>query len=451
MSEHFEKQVKHTLEEVQLEPRAEVWQHVRQAIQPEKHRRRFIFWWILPAVLLAGGIFYMMRGEVMTKPTAQSGQFAEKPAVPLPGKDDHVEKSPDGTTANILHGEPDNTIQKDNTDPVQVSVNIKNDLPSKRPGAIKTGRSVEPANNVTTPVRETGRGPGLVSNPVSSMPPAIQKDTVTNSMEDKKKLVATKPAPAKSPDTTVITPAPVTPTAKQPEWRWGIAVDAGVSSLADGFGMGKKSDVLFLNNFSSSGPFSGISSTGYRHTTSGSRMSGGISFTGHKEISKAFSFEPALGYRRQSFSLTTVSYKDSLIAVMVSPYLFYRSTAEYTLHFINLYAGFSLRIAEVEAMRLSLGAGIDNQFLVAGKQFQREQSFLGAPYILEASNNSLSAYQRWQPQLDLRLNAGFSPGNKQWWQLSPYLRYGLRPFAKQGTGSKDHPVSAGITATFFFR
>jgi hypothetical protein len=69
--QNFEKQVQKKLEELNLSPSAPVWKKVEEQIREKKDRRR-IFFWLIPVVLLGGGIYLY---SVNDKPVEKTGSI----------------------------------------------------------------------------------------------------------------------------------------------------------------------------------------------------------------------------------------------------------------------------------------------------------------------------------------------------------------------------------------
>ena len=99
-------------------------------------------------------------------------------------------------------------------------------------------------------------------------------------------------------------------------------------------------------------------------------------------------------------------------------------------------------------MNLSAGAGIDNQFLLAVNYRQSRYIYNSALSTFDR-NRSRENYYIWQPHIRLQFTADFISANRNSFQLSPYLRYGVRKLEK--AGNKNHLMSFGLTATYFLK
>src|SRR5688500_19201674 len=87
MENNFEKEVRQKMEELSLQPSAPVWEGVQAAIRPRRDRRRVVLW-LLPLLLLGGGISYLffennqparVAVEPSEKHPTQSGSVPESP------------------------------------------------------------------------------------------------------------------------------------------------------------------------------------------------------------------------------------------------------------------------------------------------------------------------------------------------------------------------------------
>ncbi len=80
MSGDFEKNISHQLESFQLNPSPQVWERVVAAL-PEKRRRRFAIWWLLPlAACLCGGV-WLMVDKLKNADNKQTAGLARRSAV----------------------------------------------------------------------------------------------------------------------------------------------------------------------------------------------------------------------------------------------------------------------------------------------------------------------------------------------------------------------------------
>jgi hypothetical protein len=58
-------------------------------------------------------------------------------------------------------------------------------------------------------------------------------------------------------------------------------------------------------------------------------------------------------------------------------------------------------------------------------------------------------YNAWQPHLRIQLITDIPAAKLNSFQFSPYVRYGMRKLEKWG--DKNHLMSFGLTATYFFK
>jgi hypothetical protein len=455
MSENFEQQVKRMMEGAGLDPNPVVWQQVRNAIQPQKKKRRFIFWWILPVALVAGGVVYMVNNDNKELVARQDQANGSKSTSDNTG----TQNGPIQQSQNTIHDKAgdigsDVPAGKHAEQRGQSGIAIPK---AKKSRGVHGPRDNTPkvvtrkTNSAASPVannkkNQTGTIPDDKINIVSAISTEQATKQEAKISESLKKIIAT--------DTMVALPGNTEknkPT-KRSKWSFGITAEAGVATVTDGgmFSFANKSlmDAVF------SGPTvlpGAVPTVTYENTTVAAKKSLGIYFTIHRTIGKTISFQSSLGLRHQSFSTTTSTTKDSIITGNAVSFPVSRTSSLYRLNFIDLYTGISFSIYKVNGLKLGLGAGIDNQFLVAGMRRERDQSLLYNLVTVQSNSTSLASYNTWQPLARLQLVADMNARKNQWFQLSPYINYGLRKLERGTFSKKDHLASFGLTATYFFR
>jgi hypothetical protein len=442
MSENFEQRVKHILDDVQFEPHDEVWQNIRHTIKPEQKKRRFIFWWILPFVIAGGGLIYMLQNdgerklvadntiktspnEITGKPGA-SGQMSGTDKATVNEKHVHFKK--DNIVIPIIAKKKvtllNNSSAKQNINQAETIIEDKTIKQIETPGAMKSGldrNSLMPSAN-TIAVEKATAIPATSSD--SSKDKAI-KDPVAVEYTGDSNIVTQKESGNK--------------------WKWGFTADIGISNKVQSLTENSTTvSRISFNSIPTSASGGSLGLPVYQKTTTTAKLLWGLGLVVQKGINRNISFHSSIGYQHQQFSSLTTTFKDSAGGMLLE-----RNTRKYDLHFLNIYTGTSFRVVQFPDLKVSVGAGIDNQFLLASKYEQRKYLFSPAQFSSQ-KNNSTDSYKVWQPHLRFHLLADVYSGRHSWLQLSPYLRYGLRSFEKQA-GNKNHLMSFGLTVNYFFK
>src|SRR4029078_11974640 len=63
MQNEFEKQVQQKMGELDLVPSAPVWEKIEEQIRVKKDRRKAFIWFSLLALLLTGGVYWMLQAD----------------------------------------------------------------------------------------------------------------------------------------------------------------------------------------------------------------------------------------------------------------------------------------------------------------------------------------------------------------------------------------------------
>jgi len=492
MSEKFEQQAKHLLDEVQLEPRAEVWQQVRSAIQPQKKRRRFIFWWLLPVGLAAGSLYYFTVQPTNNKPdtsvathtTTASTDQSTKETIPSTKNNADDNDATVSVPANkpseapVTNNTPVFTTEKNNAIPSKTIVTVtsaqqqrkvssrsnKNSY-AKQEGTPVTLQSVPPSTDVIASEKKTTVP--QTSTPVVSISADVTKSSVETSTviasadTAAKKIpvanIAAMPSPKQSVDsqaTAAAAPVLVTPNKARPKWSWGITGDVGFTTASTAalslFGEKSLNDVFFSGGSLASSPSAAPSSL-YKRVTATSGISLGLYATVNRQLGKTFAFQAAAGYRYQSFAVNVSTIKDSLQAGITFSMPLNMAAYEYRFHSLNIYTGMQMKVFGVNGFNVGMGAGIDHQLMLMANTITRNDVYTTPASSASTNNNSLALYRQWQPLLRLQLTADFNINQRKWLQLSPYYNYGLRTYEKKASSSKDHLSGFGLSATFFLK
>lgn len=448
MSENFEHKVKKMLEGVQFEPGDDVWPQVRQAIEPGRRRRRFVFWWILPLALAGGfGIYLLNRSS-------------EHPAAVAEGK----LQTPETIKQNIGEGENN---ERENTTTISPVAPAKPGKPviekqARNQSLAKLEKQTPQAHRNITPQRTNHKAAG------GQAPVSLKENTGDPSQVQELPVIADSMAIALAPgettsNTALVAPghppaaekwttavdstatAPVVTVKRNRKWKLGVSAELGIARLADGLGGPVKES---LTATPSSG--SGFSSMVYKRRRYEGNLLWGGGLVAERQLNNKLVFQGGLGYQYRSFSVNNNAYKDSLVAGTLTTFPVFTEMENYRFHSLNLSAGVLFRLWKQKDFGLSAGAGLDNQLMVAA-QTEKESYAPGSQVFVQEKRSVMEGYHRWQPQLKLQLQAGFNTARQQSLQFTPYLRYGFRGLENQPAKERKHLLSYGLGINYFFR
>lgn len=457
MSEKFEAQIKSLLDDVQVEPREAVWQHVRQEIRPEKRRRRFVFWWILPVALAGGGLWYFLQQDDSAASTAEitrktDGQNdnapndnANKSTVTVTAPREIIERSPAAAVVSGIKGGTNVSTPARLTSRPANSINKQSfaaKAPAKRNDKQEVATDV-PADAMTNITIDNTSG----NSTATDIPPVVAFDPpVTAAVVDSSATVKTLILDS-SIATDVKSPVKVPVKTK---WRFGVKMDIGLAGKSDALvSMAKSAESVFSTG--GSGP---TSVTGASIRQENSVKKGplyGLGMIAEKDLGKNFTWRSSLSYQHQSFSAMTERYKDSLTTSGMLSLPWYKATDKQALHLLNVSTGFSVRLYNNRDMKLALAASFDNFFVIVAKTQQALSLENGSASIANQSMVVTNGYRTWQPHLGLSLPVDFFTKQPGRFQVSPYLNYGLRPSGTSSAGNKKHLSSFGISTIYFFK
>ena len=163
---NFEKQVQQKMEELSFVPSEPVWQKVQDQIRKKRERRKFLFW-LLPCLLLTGGLYFWTSHSGIENKTISS---LSTPAVSTPSNFD--KSSPKTALEPPAHDSSVNFHKK----PIKGNDEVPN---------IKTGiTTVQPTNTQNVfPAKHKG-SEGLTIQPSKHQKPTI--NSLANNTKDKK-------------------------------------------------------------------------------------------------------------------------------------------------------------------------------------------------------------------------------------------------------------------------
>jgi hypothetical protein len=253
MQGSFEKKVQEKLDELKLNPSAPVWEKIELQIQPEKKRRRGIFWIPVAVILLLGGGWWALQtdtGETTT--TAQGIDHAINTTPTDEGKSLPINQSP------VKSSQKNNRISEPHlTDSSTVLLNrpASSSLPlpasksaiEKQQGlhsnqqrlngkttlsAIETTSSDEPVKELQILEKSTGmpveQNAAIVTGTDSIFPKKNEPVASTDSTTKDEKTEADKIVPVGT-DTPAVKKSKI---AAQQKWRKTIVVQGGFNNLS---------------------------------------------------------------------------------------------------------------------------------------------------------------------------------------------------------------------------
>lgn len=449
MSESFEKQVKDILDDLAFEPGAGVWQEVRHSLQPDRKKRRFVYWWVLPLVLGVAGLLYQFNGNDRQTITGKSNDGTERRSK-NPGKDaagDFGSTEQYEPSAQIMIPGPvtERETQREFYAAAkrQTTANRRITTTSSAVSTIeadsKTSATVVPANESreqSDPIAARDANAGSPAGPSPVSAPQMQDTAsrmnvaVTDSGETSQTVVSQKKKQSNS-------------------WRFGIAAEVGLVTQVKGLNLESAESLTKEIISPPSGPLtSGGPPTTLKHSSSViAKEIWGLALVAEKPLRNNFRFRGAVGYQKLATATTFTTYKDSLMSGSLSAVTLHQERLQQRLHLLTAYTGVQVTVYKFTGVQFGLGAGLHNKFILGG-----QSTTTGHNYVLNQQTTSThrsKGYQPWQPHLALQLVADITTQNGSVIQVTPFLEYGLNRFEK--AGAKKHLASFGIQVAYFLR
>lgn len=472
---NFEHRVQQKMQEFQLPPSDLVWQEVERRIRKEK-RRRFIFWWLLFAGILAGGIgttLWLRSGRqnktTINSPAPATGQghtstIDQRNTQATPSSADKAEQ---GTpAANATAGtEPatptvavpgNNTIilpavkdkprrqqKEERYQPAAMNDNLQletDQAGGKIASRKNAGNESREQHGITTatalPVAPStadtnAMTPDATTVSVQHADSLLKKDSAVNTTADQEPTI-TEPEAAK--------PKPVT--LKQQKWKWEIALFAGRSSFMDGFGKFKQAIQADINGGAPPPQFA-------RPAAIDPGFSFGLQVSRRKALTSKLDLVIGAGYHYYSTRMQVGTRVDSVRNLFnlggsnVNVRNYFRvagssSSSRYTnrFHFAGVSAGLSWKIINRKKFTLHWRNELQYNLLAGSNMLHYDQ---GLPGYYQ--DNSLLR----KGQLFFSTGLPLRAGNLL--QISPTFTYGLTGVLNAGA-SPVHYSSAGLKLIF---
>ena len=334
----FENQVQQKMDELRLQPTAQVWEEVERRIR-EKKRRRVIFFWLLFGGLLlsGGGAFWLLskldKNEIAIV-TGETKNNGEKKASAKEA--DHQNPINSEVNKNLM---PQNITEQESTNPIFIKQKkpttdqkyrpgneliVENNLPgskAKRTNQENIEDKIE--SNITDPKTQNDNvvNPGHVKNDKESLK-SIDRDLLRDKLVEQRQTVAlseTQDTKKETDSATIAIDSSVVKPQKNKQaknkWEIGVAVSVGRSKLTDGafasFGA-KSADAYASQNtggVTGNPPINNADSVPLK----GASFQLGIS--AKKMIGKQSAFSLGLNLAYYSTNQRTGGFKDSIITV----------------------------------------------------------------------------------------------------------------------------------------
>ncbi|MDQ2752871.1 MAG: hypothetical protein M3R72_07595 [Bacteroidota bacterium] len=455
--ENFEQKVRKMAEQFSMEPQPVVWQRVKEAIAPKRRRRAAFVWWLLPLCAVGGLVFWLLNSPLYVQnQTAiaiqKSGTKTDTNSLKKVTKPNEEKKSEKATNSIGSNEKNMPSIPKKSVRLFVVNNKSDDKEKSTKPNAEAT--SFQPKTNFAgdtnrikeKDIKEKSEATSIQShnhvllhnnasadsNLALQNPQTIVADTV--------KMNAT--IGAKTNDTLTgkkdSSFAVINKKKGKTKWQFGLMAEGGTSWLGN---------ALFGNQLKSLSDFSSVTagaSNGSTQTTSTQQqrkngVDAALGIAAKTNVSKRWFLEGELGYRYQQIHIQTTlftSIPTSLNGNII------RSNANYHFQSANLYTGIGLYLFHKKTTSVAVQAGIDNGWLFSVKTKDNDS----------AQNLTAKGFQRWLPSLQLAVPVRIQAGKNIYWQLSPFVRWGLRGLQKSGGSFEHHPLnSAGIKVNYFFK
>ncbi len=460
----FENRVGHKLEELKFTPSDAVWQKVETQIREQKHRRRFLYWWLPVAVLCVGviGWFIYTLQANRDMPVAKTGAEKEmqssaiikdsiKLINPVAESKPEVKESNEQTVSKKevqrLPSPPNGKLfSKMKTDePVnarQVVYQKKNKTKKDAEQTVAvddekiTGHvTVKPAEDKTN------------DQQVSVVEPVIEKkpDTITVAV---KEMVHTEENKTGSTDSSATSPNKIAeakndlPQTKKKKIEVALIFKTGISDMSD-FSAGSINADRLSASPNTSGP-------GFPLQYAPSKVKRGVSFTAgiqlKKPLTKRSAFSLALAYSYYSSSHktgntvdSTAQFSSSVSNTVVNR--FERSGSNNTYfnryHFIELPLMYHLQMNKPGKRPVQFNTGVAYSYLISSNALYYHSTTGNYYYDPKLFNRS-------QLQLRSGISVGMIKKMNYPLQLGLQYQYGLTGQWKKSLNLNQHLSFTGI-------
>ncbi len=474
--ENFEQQARKLAEPFSMEPKPAVWQNIKAAIAPKRRRRTLLWWWLLPLCVVGGVAVYVLKDSSSKKNSNASTVVITPILKDTFSSESQIHKREDNNLQNeeitskidkhthlTKERLSENTTEEkqkislsqtrqyqsfSNTKQEEKRNRIESDAHVAKPGIKENKDFVEasPLAANTKKERDSQSVDSLRIPQPEEEDGEQRKDTATENVE-------TTSASADSAKTIDKTPPVAKKKANKKSFSIGVLAEVGKASL---------NSPLSESDEKSSQVFPAALSSDYFGLTSGTvtkyKLSNGvdaaIGISAQKQLSNAFSFTAQLTYRYQQFGVAQTVFIDTTTGGNGSPSngssgsgrgIYYPVSAVQRLHLATFYTGVGWQFFSRKHWGASVGAGIDNSFLLSITQKQNGSAD-------SVKSLQTKSFYRWQPSLQFALPIDIYLAKKTRLELSPFVRFGVRRFQKSNASYEGNRLSsAGIQAIYFFK
>lgn len=459
MQEHnFEKQVQQKMDELSITPSAPVWQKVEEEIRKKKDRRRIAFW-LMPLLLICGGLSWWVlhSPDRTTTASTQTGQPAsEQNNYQTPATADTLEKAErtvsisETTDSEFLVTQlPTASTEQPGNKAQDFNTTHSNPMRAHVPTLLakNESRQAETLNNAAHPdegKEAQSASPAALKRPAEHLSDSFETQepafaTSDHSVKEDIKLLESK---ENAPDSLSVAKGK-TQESHEEKWQWDIHASAGISSVKRG---------LFYSNTMSLDYFQAPAAGGVTPPPSqvrkGMEYSFGIALK--RKISERMSVTGGMQYHLFSTRMATgaqinrdtvinnnSSYRD------LSSYYQTGRQRDYTnnYHFVELPVGIEYQPIRSLPLRLHTG-------LIVGRLVNTNALVYDRWNNIYYKDNSVLNKTQWQVFGNLNYRI-FKTGRGSV-HAGPYLQYGFRGLEKVDQGKKYHLFSAGLRTHISF-
>jgi hypothetical protein len=459
---NFEKQVREKMDPFGFDPPEVVWSNIDQAINPDKKRRKPLFWiFLFSGLLVLGGGYYYTKvdhkvsaavPEVLTASKKNKADiYGDTPADQKMANHGEIEKTGHPATSNLMQVQQ--TAPGGNVSNASVHVQtIEAGQGRSKTSAIvskKTskwsGKAVAGSGAAVIGSTGTNSHPGQeVSRPEHQQVSSDSNMTVYNQSP----VVVNAPVPDSS--AAGKTARKNAESKQKSPWTWGLTGSAGASEISQGLFQSSNGNAAGYTSYPTANGSSG-GSIAY----SPSDIAGGFSYSigafVKRSLSERIYLSAGIDYHYYSTSIQTGQqvdsmlylYSASLAAVQVSRYYQYGMKQSYTnqYHFIEIPVSAGFQLNKNKKNPLIWEAGFTLAYLT-GSNALHFNSASGAYY---QDNQQLNKTQL-NAATSLMFGWPLKSGALQW---GPQVEYGLTQISKSGAGNPEHLLFYGLKIYFF--
>ncbi len=446
----FEKQVREKMTELGFDPSDSVWSRVEKEINPERKRRRPLFWlFFLSGILLAGAGYYITgRNGLQQHPLSETSKKAQSESATASADENKNRKS--GTGHIKIE-----SLQNNSESPNRKTEMANKSVPSKKQAVSSASGSAD-ENYAASPVvssKTAGNSVATTGDNVNQTHSVSSQDSmkpdltaVKNKTADSAAITKTKSKPvAASNDSTA---AKTVNSKKKSSWQFGLTAGGGVSNVNQG--LFKSASVAVGSNLSAAVPAGALGGGFYGAPAFHSGFSFGTGTFAKRNLSARFSISGGLEYHYYSNKINTGNQLLNTSALPPAWLSNYNASAYYQFgnnkvytnqyHFLQIpfYAG--LQLNKNPRHPITWEAGLSPSWLLASSALQ----FDASNGILYKNSQNLNRFQ---------LNAGTSlligiPGKRALWQAGPEIQYGLTGLSNAASGNSQHLLYYGLKVNF---